>query len=68
MDIPRNHGILGHAEVMLGLVEISVADTTEEHLDHHIFWSSLPGFDHHSYSKQDVVPTVSASLGCINKP
>lgn len=37
MYVPRNHGVIGHAEVILDLVKISVADSTEGDFDVYIF-------------------------------
>jgi hypothetical protein len=40
--LPRDHGVLGSAEVVLGLVDVSMADPTVQHLDDHIFRARLP--------------------------
>jgi hypothetical protein len=40
--LPRDHGVTGHAEVVLGLVDVRVANPTVQNLDRHIFRASLP--------------------------
>jgi len=40
--LPRDHGVLGSAEVVLGLVDVSMADPTVQHLHHHIFRACVP--------------------------
>jgi len=40
--MPRDHGVLGSAEVVLGLVDVSMADPTVQHLHHHIFRACVP--------------------------
>jgi len=40
--LPRDHGVLGSAEVVLGLVDVSMANPTVQHLDHHIFRACVP--------------------------
>ena len=39
---PRDHGVLRSPEVVLGLVDVRVADPTVEHLHHHIFRACAP--------------------------
>lgn len=41
MHVPRNHGIVGHAKIILDLMKISVANSTADYLDVNIFWASV---------------------------
>lgn len=35
--VPRNHGVIGHSEVVFDLVKIGVADSAADHFDENIF-------------------------------
>lgn len=41
LHVPRNHGIVGHAKIILDLMKISVANSTADYLDVNIFWASV---------------------------
>jgi hypothetical protein len=43
-DIPWDHGVIGHAEMVLGLMDVRVADPTIQHLYHHILCPCAPAF------------------------
>uniref|UniRef100_A0A0A9BDI2 Cad n=1 Tax=Arundo donax TaxID=35708 RepID=A0A0A9BDI2_ARUDO len=40
--MPRNHGVFRSTELVLGLVDVSVANPTVQHLHHHIFRICFP--------------------------
>lgn len=58
--LPRDHGVLWSPEVVLGLVDIRVADPTVEHLQHHIFRACVPVVAprHTPYEKRQVLLLV----------
>jgi hypothetical protein len=42
LRLPGNHGVFWGTKVVLGLVDVSVADATVQNLHHHIFSARLP--------------------------
>lgn len=42
MCLPGNHGVLGSAKVVLGLVDVRVADAAVQNFHQHIFRACLP--------------------------
>ena len=40
-SVPRNHGIVGHAQIILDLMNISVANSTAVYFNVNIFWACV---------------------------